>query len=38
VLQPEREESLLVEDFIPGREFAVEGVMTGGQFSIARFI
>jgi biotin carboxylase len=34
MLQPEREESLLVEDFIPGREFAIEGVMTGGQFQL----
>ncbi len=34
MLQPEREESLLVEDFIPGREFAIEGVMTGGHFQL----
>ncbi len=34
MLQPEREESLLVEDFIPGREFAIEGVMTGGRFQL----
>jgi biotin carboxylase len=34
MLKPEREESLLVEDFIPGKEFAVEGVMTGGRFQL----
>jgi biotin carboxylase len=34
MLQPEREESLLVEDFIPGREFAAEGVMTDGRFQL----
>jgi hypothetical protein len=34
MLQPEREESLLVEDFISGREFAVEGVMTDGRFQL----
>lgn len=27
------EEELLVEDFVPGREFAVEGLMTGKEFS-----
>ncbi len=34
MLQPEREESVLVEDFMPGREFAIEGVMTGGHFQL----
>jgi biotin carboxylase len=38
MLKPEREESLLVEDFIPGREFAIEGLMTDGRFqSLALF-
>ena len=38
MLQPQREESLLIEDFIPGREFAIEGVMTRGRFqSLALF-
>ena len=27
------EEELLVEDFVPGREFAIEGLMTGNKFS-----
>ena len=31
---PPAEESLLVEDFIPGREFAMEGIMTGGRFQL----
>jgi hypothetical protein len=34
MLQPLREEFLLVEDFIPGREFAIEGVMTSGKFQL----
>ena len=34
MLQPLREEFLLVEDFIPGREFAIEGVMTAGKFQV----
>jgi biotin carboxylase len=31
MLQPLRESFLLVEDFIPGREFAIEGVVTTGK-------
>ena len=34
MLQPLREEFLLVEDFIPGREFAIEGVVTAGKFQL----
>jgi biotin carboxylase len=34
MLKPEREESLLVEDFIPGREYAIEGVMTEGRVQL----
>ena len=34
MLQPLHEEFLLVEDFIPGREFAIEGVVTAGKFQL----
>jgi biotin carboxylase len=33
VLRTGSEEEILVEDFVPGREFAVEGLMTGSKFS-----
>ena len=31
LIEPERETSLQVENFIPGREFALEGLLTGGR-------
>lgn len=33
-LREDQDRYLLVEDFIPGREFAVEGIMTGGRLDI----
>ena len=33
---PAAEHEILVEDFIPGREYAIEGVMTRGAFSESR--
>jgi hypothetical protein len=34
IVRPERDEFLLVEDFIPGREFALEGILTHGVFRV----
>jgi biotin carboxylase len=34
LIEPERETSLQVEDFIPGREFALEGLLTGGRLQM----
>ncbi len=34
LLKPERDEFLLVEDFIPGREFALEGILDHGRLNV----
>jgi ATP-grasp domain/L-amino acid ligase C-terminal domain 2 len=34
IIRPERDEFLLVEDFIPGREFALEGILDHGNFRV----
>jgi ATP-grasp domain/L-amino acid ligase C-terminal domain 2/ATP-grasp N-terminal domain len=34
MLRPERDEFLLVEDFIPGREFALEGLLNHGVLQV----
>jgi biotin carboxylase len=34
LIEPERETSLQVEDFIPGREFALEGLLTAGRLQV----
>jgi len=34
IVKPERDEFLLAEDFIPGREFALEGILTHGSLHV----
>jgi predicted ATP-grasp superfamily ATP-dependent carboligase len=34
IVRPERDEFLLVEDFIPGREFALEGILNQGALRV----